>query len=68
MIQGGRIFTCMERIAAIVKISSEHPSSFEAKIIFAIIGSYIKLEFWLLIGILFVSINIKIDSADIHTK
>lgn len=30
----------MERTAAIVKISSEHPSSFEAKIIFEIIGSY----------------------------
>lgn len=41
---GERISTCMERTAAIVKISSEHPSSSEAKIIFEIIGSYIKLN------------------------
>lgn len=34
----------MERTTAIVKISSEHPSSSEAKIIFENIGSYIKLN------------------------
>lgn len=33
-------FTWMERTAAMVIISSEHPSSPEDNIIFAIIGSY----------------------------
>lgn len=37
--KGWRAFTWTERTAAIVMISSEQPSSLEAKIIFDIIGS-----------------------------
>lgn len=40
-----RKFTWIERTAEMVIISSEHPSSFEDKIILEIIGSYKAIRF-----------------------